>query len=147
MVVFIQILFQNIQKKNSLIHYKGILTPEDSALLSSKYEWALLPIEDSVLNYAFPSKTSSYVFSGSKILGICGESSNIASWIKENKLGFVVNPKISEIVDFFFKIEKKKINIEKLNSDRTELKKRLHIDMFIKNLKSAIYPNINDKII
>ena len=64
-------------------------------------------IEDSVLNYAFPSKTSSYVFSGSKILGICGKVP-ILQVGSRNKLGFVVNPKISEIVDFFSKLKKKK---------------------------------------
>ncbi len=131
----------------SLINYKGVLSPEDSALLSSKYEWALLPIEDDVLNYAFPSKTSSYVFSGAKILAICGESTNVANWIKNNKLGFVVPPKISQLVDFFFKIEKQKIDLDKLNLDRKELKKRLHINLFIKNLNSVIYSVNDDKTI
>ena len=92
-------------KLNSLISYKGFISPENSALLSSKYEWALLPIEDKITNYAFPSKTSSYVFSGAKILAICGEHTSVAKWVKYNNLGVVIYPKVSKIVEFFFKIE------------------------------------------
>ena len=92
------------------------------------------------MSYSFPSKTSSYVLSGAKILAICGENTSVANWIKHNNLGFVIPPKIPPIVDFFFKIENGNINSTKINTDRSELKKRLHIDMFVKNLKLVIFP-------
>jgi glycosyltransferase involved in cell wall biosynthesis len=124
---------------NPLIKYKGLLTSEEAAILSSKYEWALLPIENEITKYAFPSKTSSYIFSGAKILAICDKDTSVANWVTNNKLGYVINPKLSELVDFFFKIEKRQLDFLDLDMERTEFKKRLNIDKFIDSLKSTIF--------
>ena len=73
--------------------------------LTSGYEWALLPIEDEVTKYAFPSKTSSYLSCGLNIISICAEQTSVAKWIVNNNHGINILPKIDNIVDIFFKIE------------------------------------------
>ena len=67
-----------LSKINSLVTYHGIVSSTDADSIVSEYEWALLPIEDEITQYAFPSKISSYVCSGAKILSICSENTNIA---------------------------------------------------------------------
>ncbi len=88
------------------VKYEGVISANEAAQLSSKYEWALLPIKDEITRYAFPSKTSSYVFSGSKILAICGHNTNVSKWVKLHRLGLTVKPDLDEIVETLFKIEK-----------------------------------------
>jgi hypothetical protein len=140
--VYANLIFKK-SKTNSLISYQGILSSKEAALLSSKYEWALLPIEDKVTRFAFPSKTSSYVFSGAKIFAICGADTSVANWVRHNNLGVVITPNTKSIVDFFFKIEKEDVDFTKIDIDRKELKQILHIDKFVKNLESAIFYNVD----
>ena len=118
--------------------YHGRVAPEQAASISSSYEWALLPVEDQVTNYSFPSKISSYTYSGAKILAICSIETSVAKWVRINQVGIVVNPILDSIVDIFFKIENNNINTTFINSDRTELKKKLHMDRFVKSIKNII---------
>ena len=133
-----------LSKNISLIKYHGLVTSEQARSVSSKYEWALVPIEDEVTRYAFPSKISSYIYSGAKILAICNDETSVAKWVKTNQVGIVVKPTIDAVVDIFFKIEKRKIDIDFIDLDRKELKKNLHMDRFVKNIKSKIFPLYND---
>lgn len=87
--------------------YHGVITPNEAAQLNARYTWALLPIEDEVTNYAFPSKTSSYVVSGTSILAICGRKTSVAKWVYENKVGVVIEPNVNLIVKTFFDVENK----------------------------------------
>ena len=64
-----------------------------------------MPIEDEVTRYAFPSKISSYINSGAKILAICSDDTSVAKWVKTNQAGIVVKPTLDAIVDIFFKIK------------------------------------------
>jgi glycosyltransferase involved in cell wall biosynthesis len=133
-----------LSKNISLIKYHGLVTSEEAGSIASKYEWALVPIEDEVTRYAFPSKISSYIYSGAKILAICSDETSVAKWVKNNQVGIVVKPTVDEVVDIFFKIEKSKINTDFIDLDRKELKKKLHMDKFVKNIKSKIFPLYND---
>jgi glycosyltransferase involved in cell wall biosynthesis len=135
--IFSKQIFE-LSENNSLLKYHGKVSPEQAASISSTYEWGLLPIEDQVTNYSFPSKISSYIYSGAKILAICGTETSVAKWVKLNKVGIVVNPTLDSIVDIFFKIENNNINTIFINEDRTELKKKLHMDRFVKKIKSRI---------
>jgi glycosyltransferase involved in cell wall biosynthesis len=134
----------DLSKNISLIKNYGFVTSEQAGSISSTYEWALAPIEDEVTRYAFPSKISSYVCSGAKILAICSNETSVAKWIKTNQVGIVVKPTVDAVVDIFFKIEKNKIDTDFINIDRKELKKNLHMDRFVKNIKSKIFPLYND---
>jgi hypothetical protein len=133
-----------LSKNISLIKYHGLVTSEQAAFISSTYEWALVPIEDEVTRYAFPSKTSSYIYAGAKILAICSDETSVAKWVKTNQVGIVVKPTLDAIVDIFFKIENSKINTDFIDLDRKELRKNLHMDRFVKNIKSKIFTLYND---
>jgi hypothetical protein len=141
--VFSDQIFE-LSKNISLIKNHGLVTSEQAGSISSKYEWALVPIEDEVTRYAFPSKISSYIYSGAKILAICSDETSVAKWVKTNQVGIVVKPTVDAVVDIFFKIEKSKINTDFIDLDRKELKKNLHMDRFVKNIKSKIFPLYND---
>ena len=47
-----------------LVEYLGIISATDAAELINQHCWALLPIDDEVTKYAFPSKSSVYALSG-----------------------------------------------------------------------------------
>ncbi len=128
-----------LSKINSLVTYHGLVSSIEAASIASKYEWALVPIEDQITRYTFPSKISSYVCAGSKILSICGENTSVAKWVKSNKVGITVNPKIEEVVDIFFKIEKNIIDTTFIDLDRKELNKIFQMDTFVKNIKDKIF--------
>lgn len=136
---------EDLSKLYKQIEYRGIISAKESAELSSNYEWALLPIDDEITKYAFPSKSSSYVFSGAKILAICDENTNVSKWVRDHKLGITVKPNISILVEKFFKIENNEIDISFIDVDRVNLKKVLSIDVFIQKLSLAIYPNLVSK--
>jgi hypothetical protein len=128
-----------LSKINSLVTCHGLVSSIEAASIASKYEWALVSIEDQITRYAFPSKISSYVCAGAKILSICGENTSVAKWVKFNKVGITVNPKIEEVVDIFFKIEKNIIDTTFIDLDRKELNKIFQMDTFVKNIKDKIF--------
>lgn len=127
-----------LSKDNSLVDYYGLVSSDQAGIISTTYEWALLPIEDPITRYAFPSKISSYVCSGAKILAICSKNTSVAKWVQFNKVGIVINPSVNEIVDIFFKIENNDIDNTFIDLNRKELKKRFHMDRFVENIKSKI---------
>jgi len=88
------------------IKFERLVDVKKAYELSYKYEWALLPIDDEATKYAFPSKTSSYVSCGLKILSICSNHTIVAKWILKNNYGINSLPNIDDLVNIFFKIEK-----------------------------------------
>jgi hypothetical protein len=132
-----------LSKNNSLVTYYGLVSSEQAVSISIEREWALLPIEDEITKFAFPSKISSYVNSGAKILAICGENTTVAKWIRSNRVGIVIAPTLDKIVEFFFNIEKHNINFSSINLDQKELKKNLHMNVFVKDIKKIIFPEYN----
>lgn len=129
---------QQLAAQYSRVSYEGQVSATEAAQLNADYKWALLPIEDEVTRYAFPSKSSSYVFSGAFILAVCGEQTSVAQWVASHRLGVVVEPDVESLVNAFQKIESDKIDTAKLDGDRSELKKNLSFDHFIENLESII---------
>lgn len=120
------------------VTYLGLVTPLEAAQLNTVYDWALLPIEDEVTRYAFPSKTSSYVFSGAKILAICGQKTSVAEWVADKKLGVCVEPKVDEIVSIYQAIENNQLDETGFDMDRGELKSTLGFDSFVQQLYSLM---------
>ena len=88
------------------VSYLGVVPAEDAADLLCSYSFGLMPIEDEVTNFAFPSKSSSYVFSGCLVVAICGENTSVADWIRANKLGYVAEPDVQAVVKLFHELEK-----------------------------------------
>lgn len=122
----------------SQVKYFGLVSSRDAAQLSADYEWALLPIEDEVTRYAFPSKSSSYVLAGAKILAICGEGTSVAKWVKENHLGCAVQPSVEALVGAFFKIESSNLSYPFLDVEHAGLKERLDFDYFVQKLSAIV---------
>ena len=116
------------------ITHKGLVDTNIASDLTSKYEWALLPIEDEVTKYAFPSKTSSYLSCGSNILSICSEQTSVAKWVVNNNYGINTLPKVDNIVDVFFKIENG-LTINKKTVDQNYYS----IDNFVHKIFNIIY--------
>ena len=120
------------------VRYEGLVSATEAAQLNVDYEWALLPIEDVVTRFEFPSKSSSYVFSGAFILAVCGEQTSVAQWVLSHRLGIVVEPGVEALVDAFQNIERGDIDLAKLDGDRAALKSSLSFDRFIENLEEVI---------
>lgn len=87
------------------VTYHGFLRPSEANKLVSQHRWALLPINDEVTNYAFPSKSASYYSSGCKILGVCGSTTSVAKWIDSKRCGVHVPASVDDLVSVFFEIE------------------------------------------
>ena len=127
-----------LSKNIPLIKYHGKVTAEQAGVISSKYEWALAPIEDLVTRYSFPSKLSSYIHSEAKILAICGEETSVAHWVRNHKVGIVVKPVIDEIIKIFFAIENNHKDVIFDTNNFEQLKKSLSMVNFVKNITSKI---------
>lgn len=85
--------------------YAGLMEAKKANELTSRYEWALLPIDDEITKYAFPSKTSAYLICGAKILSICSNQTSVASWVLTNHYGINSLPDVDKLVEVFFQIE------------------------------------------
>ncbi|MGX5913517.1 glycosyltransferase [Aliidiomarina sp. Khilg15.8] len=118
------------------VTYYGYVKPQVASQLVAEHRWALLPIEDEVTKYAFPSKSSSYLASGCRILGICGPETSVASWIDSTNSGLHVEARVSEVVKALHAIEDEKLteytnnrasqNVQSLSSFVTEIS--MHLD-------------------
>jgi hypothetical protein len=123
-----------LANKYNNVEYKGLITATEAASLNCEYEWALLPIEDDVTRFSFPSKSSSYVYSGACIAAICGESTSVAKWVKNNLLGRVVQADTTILCQFFSDVESGFINANSFDHNRGDLKKKLSFDIFVNSL-------------
>ena len=119
-------------------HFAGQVSPTEAAQLNADYAWALLPIKDSVTRFAFPSKSSSYVWAGANILAVCGEQTSVAKWVKSNRLGEVVKPEVDAVTDAFFAIEKGLYTARVDQSSRESLRGKLQFEFFVKHLTKII---------
>ena len=87
------------------VSYLGYRPAVDAADIVNQHRWALLPINDAVTRYAFPSKSSSYVLSGCGILAVCGEQTSVARWVKEHQVGITCKPERDALVTCFQSLE------------------------------------------
>lgn len=133
---------QELSAKYEQVNYLGLVSPHQAAQVNVDYEWALLPIEDEVTRYAFPSKTSSYVFSGAKILAICGRNTSVAKWVVEHSLGICIEPTTEDVVEAFHAIEKNNLNDTNMDMERNGLKATLAFDHFGRRLNSVVIDGV-----
>lgn len=120
------------------VTYFGFVSAHEAAQLNADYQWALLPIEDEVTRFAFPSKSSSYVFSGALVAAICGTETSVAKWVLENKLGVVLDPTAGELCRFFRTVESGDLSPESFDTDREKLKEHLGFDVFVERLSQLV---------
>ena len=125
---------QELSKKYTDIEYGGLVDAKKANELTLGYEWALLPIDDEVTRYAFPSKTSSYVSCGVKILSICSNHTSVAKWVLNNNYGVNSPANIYDIVSIFFKIE----NGLTINNKLSDCD-YFSVERFVKNISNVVF--------
>ena len=125
---------QELSKKYTDIEYGGLVDAKKANELTLGYEWALLPIDDEVTKYAFPSKTSSYVSCGVKILSICSNHTSVAKWVLNNNYGVNSLPNVDDLVDVLFEIENGlTVNNESVDRDY------FSIERFVQNISNVVF--------
>ena len=129
---------KDFSKEFSRFHYRGVVSSTEAAQINADCTWALLPIEDEVTRFAFPSKSSSYVFSGANILAVCGEETSVAQWVNANRVGLVVMPNVKAMVETFFDIEKGGFQDLSDEESRDALKADLRFEVFIEVLNRVV---------
>jgi len=129
---------KELAAKHGNVTYLGFVSALEAAQLNADYQWALLPIEDEVTRFAFPSKSSSYVFSGASVAAICGVETSVAEWVLGNNLGVVLEPTVDELCRFFRSVESGSLSCESFDADRGKLKEHLGFDVFVERLSRLV---------
>lgn len=129
---------KELAAKHGNVTYFGFVSALEAARLNADYQWALLPIEDEVTRFAFPSKSSSYVFSGALVAAICGTETSVAKWVLENNLGVVLDPAADGLCQFFRAVESGDLSPESFDTDREKLKEHLGFDVFVERLSQLV---------
>ena len=78
------------------------------------------------------------MFSGAKILAICGQKTSVAEWVTGKKLGVCAEPNVDEIVSVYQAIENNRLDEAGFDMDRSELKSTLGFDSFVQQLYSLM---------
>ena len=86
------------------VDYLGFIPATEAAELVNQHRWALLPIDDEVTKYAFPSKSSGYALSGAGVLAVCGEDTSVARWVEQLEVGVVCPADHGALVKCFFSL-------------------------------------------
>lgn len=120
------------------VTYNGVLSAHNASKLLHEYSFGLMPIEDEVTDYAFPSKSSSYVYSGCQVIAICGKDTSVASWVRENRLGYVAEPELEALVNLFHKLEKLPLSQNKLDPSFFEKLTPVYHAKMLENLISKL---------
>ena len=120
---------QKLAEQFHNVSYLGVLPADEASNLLRQYSFGLMPIEDEVTKYAFPSKSSSYVFSGCAVVAVCSHGTSVADWVLNNKLGYVAEPNIKELVALFHNLEEKSLSkLEVANEFFKQLTPQYHAD-------------------
>jgi hypothetical protein len=126
------------------VDYLGFIPATEAAELVNQHRWALLPIDDEVTKYAFPSKSSGYALSGAGVLAVCGEDTSVARWVEQLEVGVVCPADHGALVKCFFSLEGR-------NGDNFAmspgLREKLHIPYFATELwRIAVPSSVNGEV-
>lgn len=130
---------KNFSAKFPRFHYYGLVSSTEAAQINANYTWALLTIEDEVTRFAFPSRLSSYVYSGANILAVCGDRTSVAQYVNANRVGLVVKPDMEAIIKSFFEIEKGSTQDLSYTEPRDALKAGLGFEAFVETLDRVVF--------
>ena len=129
---------KQLSTKHPNVTYLGLVSPLQAAQLNADYQWALLPIEDEVTRFAFPSKSSSYVFSNALVAAVCGRETSVAKWVLQNNLGVVLEPVADALCQFFLSVENGSFSQNVFDINREQLKGELGFDVFVRRLSALV---------
>lgn len=127
---------QKLAGEFNQVTYLGVIPAVDAAALVGRHRWALMPIEDEVTRYAFPSKSSSYALAGARILAICGADTSVARWVQDYEVGMVCQPVMESVVDAFFHIENQDAQTHAVPE---KLSQKLQIRYFVQQLRDQLW--------
>lgn len=113
------------------VSYLGVISATKAAELVGNHRWALLPIDDEVTKYAFPSKSSSYALSGTGVLAICSQETSVARWVNEHDIGITCDANQDALVRCFFSLEEKELKDFAISKNFRE---KLQISYFAQKL-------------
>lgn len=119
------------------VTYHGLVSALEAAALVNGHRWALLPIDDEVTRYAFPSKSSAYVLAGCQILAICGRGTSVARWVERHEVGVATAPDKDSVIAAFQTMEPAhapKQSLEDEDMGQHPLMERLEISYFTERL-------------
>lgn len=125
---------EKLSKMYSNITCHPWLPLRDAMKLIASYQYSIVSIDDKVTQFAFPSKTSSYITLKSNIIGICSKETSVAKWIEETGCGIQVNPNKNALVELFFAIEHNQVIYNDYQIDLSSFT----IDSFSDKLASII---------
>jgi hypothetical protein len=126
---------KNLSDEHLNVRYLGAKPVAQASRLVAEHTWALLPIDDEVTYYAFPSKSSSYVLAECAILSVCSPDTSVAKWVENNKFGVNVIPDKKALVDAFFEIERSNCELDFPSGMRDKLR----MDFFVEKLHKHIF--------
>lgn len=129
---------EQLAKKLDNVSYMGVLPAAQASSLMHQYSYGLMPIEDEVTQYAFPSKSSSYLLSGCHIIAVCGQQTSVADWVLNNEVGYVSDPDVESLVSLFHTLEKQPISKLTIQPDMLESLTPEHHAECLKNLITNI---------
>lgn len=91
------------------VEYLGITSAREALEITSRCEWALLPIRPEVLKYAFPSKFPSYLAAHCNVVCVTDPQSSLGQLVADLKVGITVEPDIESFAQSLFLIEDESI--------------------------------------
>lgn len=118
------------------VDYLGFIPATEAAELVNNHRWALLPIDDEVTKYAFPSKSSGYALSGSGVLAVCGADTSVARWVEQLGVGVVCEAEHVALVQCFFSLEGREGDNFTIEDDFRE---RLQVSYFAQRLRDVVF--------
>lgn len=118
------------------VAYLGFIPATEAAELVNQHRWALLPIDDEVTKYAFPSKSSGYALSGAGVLAVCGKDTSVARWVEQLNMGIVCPADHNALVKCFFSLEERG---QEGFAVEDELRERLQLPYFAKRLRDIVF--------
>jgi hypothetical protein len=118
------------------VDYLGFIPATEAAELVNNHRWALLPIDDEVTKYAFPSKSSGYALSGSGVIAVCGAQTSVARWVQKLKVGVVCDADHDALVNCFFLLEQREGESFTVVD---EIRERLQISYFAQRLQDIVF--------
>lgn len=125
------------------VDYRGVIPAKEAAELINQHRWALLPIDDEVTQYAFPSKSSGYALSGTGVLAICGEGTSVSRWVKSHAIGITCDADHDELVKCFFSLEE---NESKNHTISQSFREQLQISYFAQKMCEISLPRHKAKV-
>lgn len=120
------------------VSYVGKVPVSQASQITQSSKWAILPIDDEVCRFAFPSKAATYALSNATILVICGAETSVAQWVTVHQLGVHVNPEVNALVDFFNKSEEVLSTEREKVTASQDLKRILSEDTFVSELSAVL---------